>query len=407
MPPAPSQRPSPPQGLDKIAHVVIVVQENRSFDNLFHGFPGADTVSSGLRHAGGTYSLLPASLTAADIDHQIHSFLVAWDGGKMDGFDIEDPTQAPTRPYGYVPQSEVQPYWDLASSYALNDRTFASQIDSSFTAHQYLIAAQTGGTVGTPTATPWGCDAPPSTTIPILLPGRVIGPGVFPCFSYPTIATELDAAGLPWRYYAPSISNGNGGALWGAFDAIRAVRYGPDWTTDVIDPETDFLGDAQRGVLPAVSWVIPDFINSDHAGSGSSSGPDWVASVVNAVGTGPDWSTTAIFVVWDDWGGWYDHVPPPQLDLHGLGIRVPLIVISPYAKRGFVSHQQTEFGSLLRFVEDRFGLAQLSDSDRRASVPYDCFDFSQAPRAFSQIQTRRSIKYFLTQRPSGRALDNE
>jgi phospholipase C len=128
--------------------------------------------------------------------------------------------------------------------------------------------------------------------------------------------------------------------------------------------------------------------DSDHSSCTSTHGPDWVASIVNAVGSSPFWDSTAIFVMWDEWGGWYDHVVPPYADYDGLGFRVPLLVISPYAKRGYVSHVQYEHGSILRFVEDRFGLARLAASNGRANSPaQDCFDFGRRPRAFKPFVT--------------------
>ena len=137
-----------------------------------------------------------------------------------------------------------------------------------------------------------------------------------------------------------------------------------------------------------MTWVTPTCANSDHSSCYSTTGPDWVAAVVNAIGESPFWTNTVIFVMWDEWGGWYDHVKPPYVDYDGLGFRVPLLVISPYAKRGYVSHVQYEHGSLLKFVEDRFGLARLAATDARAnSLEKDCFDFSQPPRLFQPIPT--------------------
>ena len=146
------------------------------------------------------------------------------------------------------------------------------------------------------------------------------------------------------------------------------MRYGSEWKTNIVSPEKAVLTDASNGKLPSVAWVIPDGINSDHAGFGrSDKGPSWVAGVVNAIGQGSDWNSTAIIILWDDWGGWYDHVAPPQLDYAGLGFRVPMIVVSPYAKQGYVSSTQYEFGSVVKFVEEAFGLGSLGTDDQRAN----------------------------------------
>jgi phospholipase C len=230
---------------------------------------------------------------------------------------------------------------------------------------------------------------------------------VFPCFTYRTLGDELDDRHLPWTYYAPNLYADAGGLAWTAFDAIKGIRYGPDWKKNVITPETTVIGDVESGKLGAVTWVIPDWLNSDHSGNDSTTGPDWVAHVVNTIGASPFWRSTAIFIVWDDWGGWYDHVPPPQLDLYGLGIRVPLIVVSPYAKSGYVSHVQYEFGSILKFAETTFDLAPLAAADARANPLDDCFDFHQQPRRFTAIATRRPVSDLLSRTPSGRAPDSD
>ncbi|HTX58168.1 MAG TPA: alkaline phosphatase family protein, partial [Verrucomicrobiae bacterium] len=165
------------------------------------------------------------------------------------------------------------------------------------------------------------------------------------------------------------------------------------------------------GKLPAVTWVVPDAIDSDHPGDASDTGPSWVASVVNAIGQGPDWKSTAIVVVWDDWGGFYDSEPPPQLDFTGLGIRVPCIVISPYAKKHYVDDTQYEFGSILKFIEQTFGLPPLGPTalgytDTRATSITNAFDFTQAPRSFTPIPAPYPPSYFLHRPPSHKPPDD-
>jgi phospholipase C len=177
--------------------------------------------------------------------------------------------------------------------------------------------------------------------------------------------------------------------IWQPFQAISQIRFGPDWSNGDIAKNGTFFTDISRGKLPSVSWIAPTGVNSDHPGRGAfgtkavDTGPAWVGSIVNAVGNSKYWNTTAIFVTWDDWGGFYDHVQPPQIDANGLGFRVPLIVISPYAKHGYVSHVQHEFGSILHFTEEQFGIASLSTRDLISDDLLDCFDFSQSPSGFS------------------------
>ncbi len=212
--------------------------------------------------------------------------------------------------------------------------------------------------------------------------GKKNGTGPFPCFNYLTLGDKMDASNVSWRYYATTTYPG----IWSAFDAIRTIRFGPDWATKVVSPETTVLNDIAAGNLAQVTWVTPTFVNSDHAGRTTDSGPAWVAQVVNAIGASQYWNSTAVFITWDDWGGWYDHVPPPQLDGMGLGFRVPLIVVSPYSKHGYVSHTQHEFGSILHFTEGTFGLASLGQTDARADDLLDCFDFSQMPKPFIPLK---------------------
>jgi phospholipase C len=397
-------------GLKKIQHVVIVMQENRSFDNLFAGYPGADTVSSGLNSSGQTVPLQAVTLAAPyDIDHQLFDHDYAYDGGKMDGFDKEyiggNPSGYPNPQYGYVPPTESKPYFDMAAQYVLADRMFTSQADASFASHQYIIAGQAGHSVNLPTGM-WGCGGGPSDMVATLRQDGSFGPNEAPCFNYTTLGDELDGAGRSWRYYAPPTSDL--GYIWSAYQAVDHIYYGPDWTNDVITPPSQVLSDVQRGSLASVTWIMPSFVDSDHAGNGSASGPAWVASIVDAVGGSPFWNSTAIFILWDEWGGWYDHVAPPRVDYDGLGFRVPLLVISPYAKRGYVSHVQYEHGSILRFVEDVFGMPRMSASDRRAGSPAsDCFDFGRPPRAFRPFASR-ARGFDLRQRAgANRAPDDE
>jgi phospholipase C len=395
-----------PQATGKITHVVWIMQENRSFDNLFQGYPGADTVSQGLDSHGNTIALQPISLSAPyDIDHSYYAHVYASDGGKNDGFNLEaifgGSKGYPHPQYGYVPPAESQAYFNMASRYVVADRMFASQIDASFVSHQYMIAGQANSAVDLP-LTDWGCDGGKSDTVGTLLKNRQIGPAEQPCFDYPTLADELDAAGLGWSYYAYS-----GDDIWSAYQAVSHIRYGQDWQ-NVHTPNSQALVDIRNGTLANVTWIVPDFPTSDHAGSGSALGPQWVSALVDAIGASKYWDSTAIFVMWDEWGGWYDHVKAPYVDYDGLGFRVPLLVISPYAKENYVSHVQYEHGSILRFIEDQFGLGQLAASDTRATSPEaDCFDFTQAPRKFHPFKLKVSTSAFFSRPPGALGMEGQ
>jgi phospholipase C len=420
------QRVSPNGGvLSPIQHVVVMVQENHSFDDFFATFPGADGATYGLMKTPSGDVQVPlkqAPLTSHSIDHQHQSFEIEYDHGKMDGFNLVGmaikrgvKVPAGTYPYRYVNPKYIKPYWEIAQQYVLGDHMFMTQSSSSFTAHQDLISAGTpvgngNNVIDFPVPANWGCGAAPGTVTSIITPqGKELrGKGPFPCFTYATLRDLLDAKGVSWLYY----TNTSLGSVWNAFDAIKAVREGPEWQTNIVIPETQILTAASSGQLPAVSWVIPDTLDSDHPGGHSDTGPSWIASVVNAIGQSPYWNSTAIIVVWDDWGGQYDHVVPPQLDGQGLGMRVPFLLVSAYAREtspnqpGYISHTQYEFGSIVKFIEDNWHLGALGNTDVRASSIVDCFDFNKPARPFVSIQAKYSKEYFERRPPSGLPLDD-
>jgi phospholipase C len=417
--PPPLQPPPPATKGKYFTHIVILIQENRTFDNLFATFPGADGTRRGKTHNGKSLLLRKADLESPISPNNGYSFWKRdWNGGKMNGFDtVAIGKVSGTYVYEYVAPAQIAPYWDLAKSYVLSDHTFQTQGSGSFTAHQDLIR---GGTdVGSNQSLidfpndwghPWGCDATPGTRTSLITANNqyMSFQGPYPCLHYATLRDLLDAKGISWRYYTPA--NGSfGGNLWNAFDAIAAVRHGSEWGTNVASPETGIFTDINRDTLPAVAWVIPDYRNSDHPGDNSDSGPSWIAQVVNAIGMSPAWKTTAILVVWDDWGGWYDHVAPPGTRRYGgLGFRVPLLAVAPYAKTGYVSHNVYELGSIIRFVEDNWDLGRLGTTDEHsADFVGDFFNFNQNPRGFVPIQSKYSRSYLLRQPPSNLPVDNE
>ena len=382
-PPLPPEKVLPVAG-SPIDHIVIIMQENRTFDNLFNGFPGADTVQSGVSN-GTVIRLQPVSLSdSRDLDHSHLSWVHAVHNGAMDGF-AQTQVSPSTLAYSYVPESQVEPYWTLAREYALGDRMFESSSGPSYPSHQYLIAGQSGLIAENPSGG-WGCDAGSSSVAPLIGPnGTEVTPGLPPCFDYRTIADLLDQAGASWRYYAPDPDDGF--YELAAFQAVRHIRYSSDWQTKVIFPATRFQVDIANQELAQVTWIVPDMDNSDHPGSGTTNGPDWVASIVNAIGQSKYWNSTAIFVTWDDWGGWYDHVLPPKVDEMGLGFRVPLLVISPWAKHGYISHKVHEASGFITFIEHNFNLGSLGQRDASADGFADCFDFTQSITPFIPIAT--------------------
>lgn len=392
-----SQLNTSPSSGSPIKHVVVIMQENRTFDNFFNGFPGADSAQSGMYK--GTKVPISAVPLAESIDltHSHPAWWRAWDNGKMDGF--AGTATSPLYAYSYVPSGQIQPYWTMASQYTLADEFFQSNSGPSFVAHQYMIAGQSGEADEDPSTSVWGCDAPPGTTVALIGPDGTDLPGVFPCFDYQTMADLLDASGMTWRYYAPPDLASS--STFSAYEAIHHIFYGKDWTTNVISPQTQVLTDIANGQLAQVTWIVPDWLHSDHPGNNSTEGPDWVASIVNAIGASPFWDSTAILINWDDWGGWYDHVVPQSIDNMGPGFRTPLIVVSPYAKHGYVSHQVYETASLLTFMEKNFGLSNLGERDAAANGLSDCFDYSQTVAPYAAIETKVTADTILHEKLSG------
>ena len=393
------------QPQSKIAHVIVIFQENRTPDNLFHGLPGADIASSGTNSKGQTVALVPVDITAPyDLDHSHPGWLTEYNGGNMNGWDLVGsncPSHScnPLTAFGYVPQAEVQPYFQMAEKYVFADRMFQTNQGPSFPAHQFIFAATSTNAPGSTLLasenphyadlTSLNCGGSASSFVRMIDPNGSEATTMQPCFDHATLADLLDAKGLSWRYYAPGI-----GGLWNGPDAIAHIRNSSDWANVVI-PQTKILTDISAGQLPAVSWVIPSGAASDHALGTNGTGPAWVASIVNAVGQSKYWNNTAIFITWDDWGGWFDHVKPPIYGSYELGFRVPLIVVSPYARPGYVSHQQHEFASILRYIEDNWGLGTLGFTDARADDLADCFDYNQTPIAFQPIQTSLTASDFI------------
>jgi phospholipase C len=398
----------------KIKHIVIIVQENRSFNNLFYGFPGATTVKYGYNTKGDKIALGPIGLeTTWDIVHDYYDYLQSCNGTgsypgtdcQMNGFDNEywGCGSCPNAPYSYVPHSETKPYFYMGKHYVLADQMYASNLDaSSFISHQYIVAGQASSAVNYPSSS-WGCEGGSGDYIYTITQERQYGSYIPMCFNNNTLGSEMDTAGLSWAYYASTI-NGDGG-IWSAYQNIAPIYNGPDWSKDVISPQTNFFNDVSNGNLRSLSWVTPTCANSDHAGCGGKTGPARVASLVNAIGESQYWNNTAIFIFWDDYGGWYDPEPPAMLDYDGLGMRIPMLVVSAYAKKGHVSHTHYEHGSILKFVEETFGLPSLAASDKRATAPDDAFNFNKPARKFETVPSEHGIDYFMHQPPDHRNPD--
>jgi phospholipase C len=370
-----------------IQHIVFLIKENRSFDMYFGTFPGADgtttaTISTGeriaLRHA---LDRMPR-----DVGHDWEDARTAMHNGAMDRFDmIRGNQRSDMLSLTQYMRSDIPNYWSYAEHFALADHMFSSLAGPSFPNHLYTVAGQSVGAVNNPDSFAWGCDAEAKTTVDVMSANGTFS-RQYPCFEMTTVADRLEAAGVSWGYYAPG--QGQHGYIWSALDAVKHIRQGPLWNSRVF-AESRFVSDVAGGRLPAVSWLIPDFDTSEHptvdafAGTTLSvsacTGENWTVKQVNAIMQSPDWASTVIVLTWDDFGGFYDHVAPPGIDSLGLGPRVPLIMISPYAKEGVVSHTTYEFGSVLQLIENRYNLKAVAQRDVEANSLLDMFDFTQPP----------------------------
>jgi len=202
----------------------------------------------------------------------------------------------------------------------------------------------------------------------------------WPCVNIKVLPDELSAKGISWRYY-------RGDNPWVApLRQVRHVRFGPEWSDVTTEP--NFIPDVEAGRLPSVSWLTPPVGLSEHPPGSVCEGENWTVRAIDAIMRSPEWKDTAIVLTWDDFGGFYDHVAPPHYDIFGLGPRVPALVISPWARPGFVDHRTLEFSSVLRMMEDVFGVSPLGARDRRADDMLEAFDFGQKANAPLVLQQR-------------------
>jgi len=363
-----------------IKHVVIIIKENRSFDNYFGTFPGTNGATYGF--AGSKrIPLAHAKLVSPDLGHGWRESIEAIDGGKMDGFYKDAPHYGS---YVQFHKEDIPNYWKYAQTFALADNFFSSMYGGSFPQHLYFAAASSDDIVGNPSQLKhgkrgpqaWGCDSQPGVVVAQVDPNNGQKNYIFPCIDIPTLPDELDAAGRTWRYY--SANRNSYGFIWSILDSISHIRYGGEWDTNVLDVN-NFANDVQSGQLADVTWITPLGPVSDHPPQNVCRGENWSVEIINAIMQSKFWDSTAIFLTWDDFGGFYDHVPPPTVDYFGLGIRVPFIIISPYVKPGTIHHSVFEFSSMLSFSEKLFDLPHLTERDKDADDMMKAFDFSQTP----------------------------
>lgn len=411
-------------------HVVIIDQENRTPDNLFGSNPnfepGVDIKTSGTNSKHQTVQFTSVELADCyDLGHSHLSFQQAYAKGAMDGSDKVEVKPGAGCVVGANPQfryvdnssGTVQPYFDLATQYGFANRMFQTNQGPSFPSHQFMISGTSAPTADStlfaaenPAGVSTGCSSAPGITVKMIAPNGKYST-MFPCFDHATLIDLLAGADLTWRYYAA-----NSKTILTAPNAISSICNvqeidgkltctGSEWANVILKP-AKVLTDISNCQLANVTWVTPTGQNSDHPYGNTGGGPAWVAAIVNAIGNSKCgyWQNTAILITWDDWGGWYDHVPPyliGQSDGWGesyvYGFRVPLLVVSAYTPAGYVSTSNHDFGSLLRFTENNFGLGLIGPGDWADSYADDLMEFFplSSPRNFNTIPAKYGADHFI------------
>jgi phospholipase C len=438
--PVTTPAPGPAVGIHKIQHVVVIMQENRSFDSYFGTYPGADGIpmkdgrpavclpdpvggscvqpfhDRNDRNQGGPHS---QSNARADIN-----------GGLMNGF-IGQQTQGRTgcdqlfNPacgrgqaagvadvMGYHNGADIPNYWRYAKDFVLNDHMFQSDASWSLPSHLYMVSEWSA--LCPPQGTPTSCvnnDQNPGLPPDFQRNNLAVGAPSPPQYAWTDLTYMLHRAGVSWGYYvfkgtepdcqrdasmscAPVSQGAHTPGIWNPLPYFQTVQQ--DGQLGNVQSLSNFFAAARAGRLPAVSWIDPNGQVSEHPPALVSAGQSYVTGLVNAIMRSPDWASTAIFISWDDWGGFYDHVTPPQVDANGYGLRVPGLVISPYARQGYIDHRTLSFDAYVKFIEDDFLGGQRLDPrtdgrpDSRLTVRENLpqladiardFNFAQPPRA--------------------------
>jgi phospholipase C len=350
-----SKETLPSSDLSSIGNIVVAFQENHTFDNYFGTLPGANGIAGGggtclpQKKGSATPCISPyhsTTLTPVDMNHTWNSAHQDYDGGKMDGFVYSEGNQATM---SYFDQSDIPRYWGLAREYVLCQAYFSSVMSESLPNHLSLVAGTCGGIIND--------NAPKSIT-------------------FPPIFQQLDQKGVSWKVYSATSS-------W--FLNFAYVQNSPKARANFV-PASQFATDVEDKTLSQVSWIIGAPGGDEHPSGSVQAGEDSVANdIVNPLGASAYWDSAAVFITWDCFGGFYDHVAPPQVDQYGYGFRVPCLVVSPFAKQGYLDSAVNDHTSILKFVEKRFGLSPLSTRDAAANDFSEAFDLSQQPRTFEPM----------------------
>lgn len=375
-----------------ITHIVYILKENRSFDNYFGAFPGVNGTTTGVVKVNGVQQVIPLGpfqdKPLTDYPHSWVPSHTAYDNGKMDKFNIGTCATPPYRCYQQATQQDIPNYWQYAQDFVLDDNAWSELEGPSFPNHLMSLAGASGPDLAHSAITnpsgAWTCDAKAGTTYQLLN-----GQRAFPCVTMPNFPAELTQMGVPWKFYSPQ--KGEAGYNWNEVDSLSDQFNVPN---DV--PNAQFTTDVANGTLPAFSWIVPPGPLNDHPGGGRSvcAGENWTVQTLNALMASPLWSSTVVVITWDDYGGFYDHVAPTQVDALGYGFRVPFLVISPYAWAGDnpgsenVSHDRVSSASVMRLAEDLWGLPSLNARDAQAGNLLSLLDTTQVRHQPVQLSTR-------------------
>lgn len=367
-----------------IKHLIVIMQENHTFDNYFGTYPGADGLPANTQmpinpndpSAGFVTPFHIGSYPIQDLSHSSATFTAQYNDGQMNGFvsALNQRKQNGKLAMGYYDGTDLPYYWNMADNYVLFDRLFSSARDGSFANHMYWVAA-----------------APPATDN-VRLSANAYD-------NFPTIFDRLEAQGISWKFYVqnydPTITYRNlsaGGnrasqVVWVPLLNIDRFLDNPSLSKHIVDL-SEYYTDLKNGTLPAVAYIAPSGA-SEHPPGSLSSGQRFIKTLVQELMRSPYWTNSAFMLMYDDWGGWYDHVVPPQVDAYGYGLRVPGLLVSAYAKKGYIDNTELDFTSILKFIEQNWGVKPLTSRDANANNFLDAFDFKKPPRAPDFISSTR------------------
>ncbi|HEX9013143.1 MAG TPA: alkaline phosphatase family protein [Anaerolineaceae bacterium] len=371
----PVQASSEPPAKTPIQHFIVIMQENHTFDNYFGTYPGADGIPAGTKMpidpanpaAGSVEPFHIGSYPIEDLSHSATTFSAQWDQGKMDGFvsTLNNLKQDGKLSMGYYNGDDLPFYWNLADQYVLFDRFFSSARDGSFANHMYWVAAQ-----------------PPKA------PDAKQSSGLYD--NMVTIFDRLQAQGISWKFYVQNYDrnityrnlmnagNRESQIIWVPVLNIDRFIDDPTLNQHIVDL-SEYYTDLKNGTLPQVAYITPSGA-SEHPPGSINTGQRFVKTLIQELMRSQYWSHSAFMLLYDDWGGWYDHVTPPQVDANGYGLRVPGILVSAYARKGYIDHSTYDFSSVVKFIEVNWGVESLGARDEQVNTFLDAFDFSKPAR---------------------------